>query len=75
MGLGQIWKKLHILLKKTNIIEVEWRFPNALRKIIQHHDKYALYLIDRNLSEDDYDYKEIKQIDPSYNEKLYDRFF
>lgn len=63
------------IIEDTPIVEVEWRFPDALRKIIQSAKKYDLFIIDRNLSEQDYEYEELRNIDPLYNETLYNDFF
>ncbi len=63
------------IIEDAPIIEVEWRFPDALRKIIQPAKKYDLFIIDRNLSEQDYEYEELKNIDPLYNKTLYNDFF
>jgi hypothetical protein len=38
----------------SNIIEIEYRFPNALKKIIDHPDKYVMFIIDRNLVKAEY---------------------
>ncbi len=63
------------IIEDTPIVEAEWRFPDALRKIIQSAKKYDLFIIDRNLSEQDYEYEELRNIDPLYNETLYNDFF
>lgn len=63
------------IVENNNVIEVEWRFPDALRKIIQSAKKYDLFIIDRNLSEQDYEYDELKSVDVLYNKALYDGFF
>ncbi len=63
------------IVESTNVIEVEWRFPEALRKIIYCANRYDLFIIDRNLSKQDYEYEEIKSIDSLFSKKLYDDFF
>jgi len=68
-------EKVKHLVEETGIIEVERRFSDALRKIVNHADKYALFIIDRNLSDCDYSYEEVNKIDPAYNETLYEAFF
>ncbi|WP_207680781.1 hypothetical protein [Desulfonema magnum] len=48
----------------------------ALRKVVSHQERYALLIIDRNLAEyDEYDFEEIAEIDPAYNDSLYESFF
>ncbi|MEA3475694.1 MAG: hypothetical protein U9R23_04555 [Candidatus Cloacimonadota bacterium] len=68
-------EEIKTIVEKSNLIEVEYRFPNGLEKIINNYKKYALFIIDRNLSNVEYDYDEIVAIDPNYNETLYDKFF
>lgn len=63
------------IVEKKGLIEVEYRFPDALKKIISNYEKYALFIIDRNLSEIEYEYNELRQIDATYNEDQYDKFF
>lgn len=56
-------------------IEIEHRFPEALQKVINHHERYALFVVDRNLFEEEgYDFKEIKAIDPSFSEEKYEMY-
>jgi hypothetical protein len=68
-------KEVKSIVESTNVIEVEWRFPDALRKIIYCANRYDLFVIDRNLSEQDYDYDEVEHIDHSYNKNLYETYF
>lgn len=63
------------IVEETNLVEVEYRFPDALRKIISHHERYALIIIDRNLAEYGYDFEEVVKIDPAYSDSQYERFF
>ena len=63
------------IVEKTGVIEIEYRFPDALQKIIQNIEKYALFIIDRNLSEIEYEHDEISQIDAHYSADQYDKFF
>jgi len=61
------------IVETSNLIEIEYRFPEALQKVILHHDLYALFVVDRNLFEEEgYDFEEIKAIDPSFSEEKYD---
>lgn len=64
------------IVETSNLIEVEYRFPEALQKIILQHDLYALFVVDRNLfGEEGYDFEEIKEIDPVFSEEKYDIYF
>ncbi len=74
-GYGAEPEEIKEIVENTGLIEVEYRFPDALQKIIQDIDKYALFIIDRNLSEIEYEYDELRQIDTTYNEDQYNKFF
>jgi hypothetical protein len=74
-GYGAEPGQIKEIVERTDLIEVEYRFPDALRKIIQHPEKYALFIIDRNLVEGEYNFDEVKKIDPDYDEKKYERYF
>lgn len=74
-GYGAEPEEIKKIVEKTGLIEVEYRFPEALKKIIQNYKKYALFIIDRNLSEIEYEHDELRQIDASYNKDQYDKFF
>ena len=63
------------IVETSNLIEIEYRFPEALQKIIDHHKRYALFIIDRNLFEEEgYDFEEIIAIDPSFSEEKYEMY-
>jgi len=63
------------IVETSNLIEMEYRFPQALQKIIQHPENYALFIIDRNLFEEEgYDAEEVKAIDPSFTEEKYETY-
>ena len=74
-GYGVEPEEIKKIVEKTGLIEIEYRFPDALQKIIQNIDKYALFIIDRNLSEIEYEYDEVSQIDAIYSEDQYNKFF
>ncbi|MBW2029682.1 MAG: hypothetical protein JRI34_01185 [Deltaproteobacteria bacterium] len=74
-GYGAKPEEIKKIVEKTGLIEIEYRFPDALRKIVQNHERYALFVIDRNLSEMEYEYDELKLIDAAYSEDQYDKFF
>ena len=74
-GYGADPEEIKNIVEETQIIEVEYSFPTALEKIINHCDKYALYIVDRNLSLSEYDFDQITLIDDQFTEGLYDKFF
>jgi hypothetical protein len=63
------------IVEKTNLIEVEYRFPDALRKIVQRNEEYTLFIVDRNLAENDYELDEVSQVETSFNEDKYNEYF
>lgn len=73
-GYGADPEEIKNLVEETHFIEVEYRFPDALRKIIQHPERYALFIVDRNLSGHEYTHQEVQRIDNNYNELLYKRY-
>jgi len=66
--------ELKRIVEATNLIEVEYRFPDALRKIIHDHEKYTLFIIDRNLVRGRYEHDEVRKVDSTYNEEKYEKF-
>ena len=66
--------ELKKIVEATDLIEIEYRFPDALRKIIHDHEKYSLFIIDRNLSESKYEHNEVRRIDSTYNNEKYEKF-
>ena len=66
--------ELKKIVEATNLIEVEYRFPDALRKIIHDHKKYSLFIIDRNLVRGRYEHDEVRKVDSTYNEEKYEKF-
>ncbi len=74
-GYGATPEEIKALVDDTGIVEAEYRFPEALAKIRQQHEHYALFIVDRNLAESDYDYAEAVAADPSFSEALYNEYF
>jgi len=72
---GATPEEIKAIVEETNLIELDYRFSDALRKIVQSYQDYALFIVDRNLSETEYDFKEVKKIDSAYTEALYERYF
>ena len=66
--------EIKMLVESTNIIEIADRFPDALRKIKDGYDRYACFIVDRNLIENPYEFSEVHKIDPNYTEALYNKF-
>ncbi|WP_028323220.1 hypothetical protein [Desulfatirhabdium butyrativorans] len=73
-GYGIDPDQIKAIIEETNLIEVEYRFPEALKKVIHQHQEYSLFIIDRNLVEARYDFEEISKIDSSYTESQYQQY-
>ncbi|MEE4355110.1 MAG: hypothetical protein V2I97_01485 [Desulfococcaceae bacterium] len=68
-------EEIRKIVETSNVIEMEYRFPQALQKVIQQHENYALFIIDRNLFEEEgYDVEEVKALDPSFTEEKYETY-
>ncbi len=65
---GATPEEIKAIVEETNLIELDYRFSDALHKVIHHHNDYALFIMDRNLIENGYSLKEIVQIDSNYND-------
>ena len=63
-------EEIKSLVEKTNIVDIEYRFPDALRRVMQGPEKYSLLIIDRNLAGSEYSQEEIRKIDRNFNEEL-----
>lgn len=73
---GALEEKIKTIVEKSNIIEIEYRFPEALYKIMNNYKQYSLFIIDRNLSDTEaYELDEIAEIDPNYNQRFYNHFY
>jgi len=68
-------EQVKAIMERKDLFRIEYRFPDALREIISHPDKYALFIIDRNLSLTEYDLAEVQAIDNNFSEAQYDKFF
>jgi len=73
-GYGIDPDQIKAIIEETNLIEVEYRFPEALKKVIRQPQRYSLFIIDRNLVEAGYDFKEINKIDPGFTEKQFQQY-
>jgi len=56
------------IVEETQLIDIECRFPDALKKVVHDYQKYRLLIIDRNLLENGYTLEEVREIVPEYDE-------
>lgn len=63
------------VVESTNIIEIADSFPAALQKIVNDYERYACFIVDRNLiDKKPYSFQEINQIDHNYDNALYEKY-
>ncbi len=74
-GYGATPEEIKAIVDDTGVVEADYQFPAALAKIMRQHDHYALFIVDRNLAESDYDYADAATADPSFSEAQYNEYF
>jgi hypothetical protein len=72
---GATPEQIKTIMERKDLFRIEYRFPDALKEIVTNAKKYALFIIDRNLSLTEYDFAEVQAIDQNFSEAQYDRFF
>ena len=70
MGPGQI----KTILEETGVVDFEYNFPDALGKVINQQENYALFIVDRNLFSSNYEFEDVKKVDPSFPESFFEEF-
>jgi len=71
---GATPEEIKKIVESTNIIEIADSFPDALHKIMYGYDRYACFIVDRNLIENPYEFRDVNDIDANYTAALYDKF-
>lgn len=74
-GYGADPRTIKNIIEKSDLVEVEYRFPDALDKILNNSDNYSLFIVDRNLAESEYRFEEVQTIDPVLNKNLQEKFY
>ncbi|MGC9364445.1 MAG: hypothetical protein ACP5FZ_07750 [Fidelibacterota bacterium] len=72
---GATPEQIKTIMERKDLFRIEYRFPDALKEIVTNANKYALFIIDRNLSLTEYDFAEVRTIDQKFSEAQYDKFF
>ncbi len=62
------------IVQNSGKIDVAYTFPMALG-LLRNYQVYDLFIIDRNLSDEEYDFEELTKNDSKFQEKHYDLFF
>ncbi len=73
-GYGADPEDIKQIFKNIQFIDIEYRFPDALAKILQHPEHYGLFIIDRNLADAEYSFEEVQKIDPQYSQESHKCF-
>ena len=74
IGYGAGPEEIKSIVEESGVLEIEYRFPDALRKIIHQSEAYTFFIVDRNISKNEYTHKNVQDIDSNYSEKLYKRY-
>ena len=56
------------IVEQSQIIDVCYTFSDALKKVKENYQDYDMFIIDRDLSEDEYSEEEIRDISPEFTE-------
>ncbi|MBN2829285.1 MAG: hypothetical protein JXR56_03070 [Candidatus Cloacimonetes bacterium] len=62
------------LVEGSGRIDVAYSFPMAL-EMLRNFKIYDLFVIDRNLSEVEYEFEDLKKLDNRFKAEFYDRYF
>lgn len=73
-GYGAGSEEIKEIVELSGVIDVEYKFSTALDKVINNYQKYSLFIIDRNLSSEDYNTELIKEIDSDFDDKLFNKY-
>ena len=73
-GYGAESQEIKEIVEFSGVIEVEYKFSAALEKVMNNYQKYSLFIIDRNLSSEDYNTKLITEIDSAFDDKLFNKY-
>jgi len=68
-GFGASAVDIKQILNSSDTVWFEYNFYDAL-KAIKNNSEFALYVVDRNLSDSEYEVDDIKKIEPSFTEEL-----
>ncbi len=74
-GYGTDGKEIKDIVNRSPIVHIEHNYPSALREITTNYQQYDLFIIDRNLAEEEYSLEELQAIVPSFSEQLYNKYF
>lgn len=73
-GFGATPEEIKRIVEESHLLQVEYRFPEALLEIISNYYQYTMFIIDRNLLENTYTLKEVQAIEPGYDKTYDDRY-
>ncbi|MBN1968669.1 MAG: hypothetical protein JXR48_18385 [Candidatus Delongbacteria bacterium] len=65
---------IKLLLEKNGIIDVAYRFPDAVKLVKENYNDYSLYIVDCNLSEQPYRTDELNEVAPEFGKDQQERY-
>ncbi len=74
-GYGADPEEIKQIFTSIKFIDIEYRFPDALSRILNQADEYSLFIIDRNLAGAEYTVEEVQNLDPQYSEDTHAQYF
>lgn len=63
------------VVNRSPVVHVEYHYPTALQEVMKHHAEYDVFIIDRNLAEEEYSFEQLQNANDAFNEQLYDKYF
>jgi len=67
-------KEVKKIVEQSKVIDVCYTFSDALKKIKENYLDYDLFIIDRDLSEDEYSEEQIRDIIPEFTEDIHIKY-
>ncbi|MCF7792825.1 MAG: hypothetical protein K9N09_02575 [Candidatus Cloacimonetes bacterium] len=74
-GYGAEPQEIKRIVESCGVVDIEYCFTDSLKKIVEFQNEYTIFIIDRNLSEVEYELEDIQKIGTSYKNEFYDKFF
>lgn len=73
-GFGATNEEIKAVFNDNPFIDVEYSFSRALKAVVESHDDYDLFIVDRNLSSADTDLNEIQAINKDFSESMHKQY-
>jgi len=73
-GYGARPEEIKEIVDSSQVINVEYSFPEALHRIMADLDEYSVFIVDRNLDKTSYTFDTVHDIDPEFSINLYEKY-